>query len=135
MNTNIELDWFWLKNLKPVRIYNYPSSVEYKIFEADLNDQREMDQVNGLVLKTFVEVYELLEQARLTDNKIVLECQLKLGVDTIFLGWKDGKISIGYGCHAYDNQEPWELSVQEDGSIFVLRNEQRRNKDVGTIAD
>lgn len=108
MNHNITLflDWFKTSNLRLIERTGYPSSVETKIFEADLHDKSIVELVHPEMIKTFEEVYLLLNAANLIDNKIVILARRIDNGEEIHMGWKDGRIALGHGVHAYDRQEP-----------------------------
>ena len=112
MNENIELiiEWFTTANLKPIKIWGYPASVDPKIFECDTHDKEVMRVVAQNIKDTFAQFAQSLEGNFLMDNKIVLECEILDQNGTTFIGWKDGRWAIGKGVYAYDRQLPKDIS-------------------------
>lgn len=110
-NIEISLDWFRADNLKPLRIWGYPSSVDSRIFEAEYYDRQLMKNVEPNIKDAFDRFRSVLQTNHLNDNKIVIECEIKDNPHaTVFMGWKDNHITIGNGVHAYDNQLPKDIS-------------------------
>lgn len=113
---NLDLFWFKTSNLVPKRLFQYPSSITVPIFWTDPSNLDEN------IKSVFTDMYTFLSNNYLTDNKIVLECELKgftgdvNGYKTatqpvIYMGWKDGNLCLGLGARNWSDTKPKDISM------------------------
>ena len=93
-------EWFKVENLDPVFLFWYPSSTDDRFYDEEHKDAAPE------IVAVFDAMRQKLKDNHMDDNKQVLKCIINsCGLVSVYIGWYDGRISLGWGALNRDGAE------------------------------
>ena len=101
-----DFNWFHIDNLNPFTYYGYPSTVDERLLEIDLDNIKTIRNLSQNIISTFDSLRNEAKKINMDNNKIAIGCYRKDTHDIIYVGYYDSIRTIGLGAHNRDGASP-----------------------------